>query len=302
MIEHFKDRDIAIPINMLINECGDIVFLKAGKLTEKSKQEFLEKADKFRGYPCSVEKKYIENTAPFDPLSCAESDLVCQQAKACQSKDCCPKGHAFCDGRCRDVQIDREHCGGCWQSCLPNYGCSKGLCNCTSEGTGLCGADCINFKRDNRHCGSCNRRCGKDKKCRNGECIKKIVKEDPEEDPEDVNNEQNEPVKEDGDCGEKCTNTQECKNSECICKTGFNKCGDDCVSFNLRPNCGGCGKICDKPFHKCVKGECLYQESQWISRCGDDCIFTKSNNEHCGKCGNKCPEGKLCKEGKCVDK
>ncbi len=34
--------------------------------------------------------------------------------------------------------------------------------------------------------------------------------------------------------------------------------------------------------------------------CGDECVNTQTNSEHCGGCNNACPDGTTCEEGKCM--
>jgi hypothetical protein len=37
-----------------------------------------------------------------------------------------------------------------------------------------------------------------------------------------------------------------------------------------------------------------------LSKCGGACVDTRSDAKNCGKCGKKCPMGKLCALGLCV--
>lgn len=44
------------------------------------------------------------------------------------------------------------------------------------------------------------------------------------------------------------------------------------------------------------KGTC----EEPLVACGDTCVDTQTNKDHCGACNNACAEGEVCEEGVCV--
>ena len=71
--------------------------------------------------------------------------------------DCAPR-EKCCDDRCRDVDEDRNHCGGCNDRCGPREECCNGRCRD------------LMFDADN--CGRCKRRCaGNEPRCIEGKCV-----------------------------------------------------------------------------------------------------------------------------------
>lgn len=48
---------------------------------------------------------------------------------------------------------------------------------------------------------------------------------------------------------------------------------------------------------RCIQGQCRCPAP--LQRCGNLCIDTQQNQEHCGACGNVCSAGLLCRDGKC---
>ncbi|HJL15726.1 MAG TPA: hypothetical protein RMH99_08725 [Sandaracinaceae bacterium LLY-WYZ-13_1] len=41
--------------------------------------------------------------------------------------------------------------------------------------------------------------------------------------------------------------------------------------------------------------------SAGLSRCGSDCVDTEASADHCGECGNRCEDGRVCRDGACFD-
>lgn len=61
---------------------------------------------------------------------------------------------------------------------------------------------------------------------------------------------------------------------------------------------GTAGNICTD------EGICLCDSSRGLTRCGEgvgqqSCIDVSKDNHHCGRCGNACPDGKVCNAGTC---
>src|SRR5215208_4305653 len=70
---------------------------------------------------------------------------------------------------------------------------------------------------------------------------------------------------------------------ECsFCKPGQRASNSKCVSETCGPNGVSCPP--DKP--DCCKGQC---------------VDLKADSNNCGTCGNACPAGESCNQGKCVD-
>ncbi|MFW5967155.1 MAG: MXAN_6577-like cysteine-rich protein, partial [Persicimonas sp.] len=76
-----------------------------------------------------------------------------------------------CDGQCRDLDNDPEHCGACGETCDEGQVCAAGECT-SSCGDQLseCDGACRDLENDPRNCGACGEACDDDQVCRAGEC------------------------------------------------------------------------------------------------------------------------------------
>jgi hypothetical protein len=94
--------------------------------------------------------------------------------------------------------------------------------------------------------------------------------------------------------GRKCDKNKDCcdgatcrggKNSKCQCKSGFDKCGNDCVNFdNNEDHCGGCDTVC----------------AQSESCCDGVCNDFLADDANCGACGAVCDATEECVGGVCI--
>ena len=161
---------------------------------------------------------------------------------------------------CINPKSDPQFCGaqdGCYnaKSCFAGQSCVNGSCECPS-GTTLCGESCVTTSIDMNNCGGCGIICNSEHEaCVNGECKRTSC------DTED----------------------------EALCFSGDS---NVCVYKMIDPNnCGGCGYRCaDHPRDNakiggCNNGICTYSCNDGYTLCGDVCINTSRNPDHCGDCG-----------------
>lgn len=187
---------------------------------------------------------------------------------------------------------DRQHCGSCGNACDDGEVCSEGECalSCGGGTPTQCGDSCVNTSTNPAHC---------------------------------------------GDCGEACESGQVCADGQCEASCGGSTpllCGDRCVDPDTdRLHCGGCagdvppaddGGVSDAGIadagtadggtvpvggttcqagEVCSGGTCqLSCGGDTPKRCGNSCVNTGVNDNHCGGCGNACPADTRCSGGSCV--
>lgn len=97
------------------------------------------------------------------------------------------------------------------------------------------------------------------------------------------------------------------------CKDGFGDCNsnpsDGCeASLGTKLSCGACGKICKNLTPLCSDDslgghQCVAACEVGKTQCEDACVDTSSSVDHCGGCGNKCPDqpyaSASCSGGRC---
>jgi hypothetical protein len=207
----------------------------------------------------------------------------------------CEPGLVICDGRCMDIANNPENCGSCGHVCPTGQSCSGGTCSsgvpgipatpgipitsttsgipgslsCTSGQTN-CYGSCVDLLSDTGHCGTCNTKCASGKVCSAGSCT-------------------------------------------ISCSAGQNNCGGSCINTQTSSqHCGKCNNPCSSG-QTCQNGKCgLYASVMTLdphdicinsgkSWCWGTCADIQTDESNCGSCGTKCPAGKLCSAGKCVD-
>jgi hypothetical protein len=80
----------------------------------------------------------------------------------------CPSGQANCNGTCRNLATDPQHCGACGMACAMGLVCAARVCACPSGQT-LCSGACVDLRSNADHCGMCGVRCASGM-CQAGAC------------------------------------------------------------------------------------------------------------------------------------
>jgi len=91
----------------------------------------------------------------------------------------CPnEGEEVCGGKCINVLISIEHCGGCDNACQPGKMTCGGAEGCICLGGRImCGGRCYDASTARSHCGMCDNECRSDEACVSGACID--ISDDP---------------------------------------------------------------------------------------------------------------------------
>jgi hypothetical protein len=213
------------------------------------------------------------------------SDAVASCTPGCQADNNCAPAQKCCGNRCTDPMTDAKNCGGCDMACSGNHAaatcaagqCAPGKCD---PGWGDCNNDpkdgCeANLHADPNNCTMCGAACA----------IANAY----------------------AGCADGCYST--------ACKWGFDDCNnntmDGCETSVLSDvkNCGSCGHSCANLANAmagCVNGNCVLSSctvgfADCDKNAANGCeVLTNTDVNNCGKCGNVCPQGTICKGGGCT--
>jgi hypothetical protein len=259
---------------------------------------------------------------------CPEGNRHCTGGPTPRCEPCSAVGQVDCGGRCVDLQVDQQNCGGCGQACGPNQACVNGACAtgtcaltcgpgsvCCEGGEGGAGQRCADLRFDRSHCGACGVVCGEGRVCNDGVCGCLIGQVDCNGtctflqggDPDNC-----------GACGNACPpGSRHCAGNggapscQPCSSIGQTECGGRCVDTgNDQNHCGACGNACGAN-QACVEGACV--QGNCGSSCGggaicctvgadpgrDVCIDPRFDRNHCGGCDNLCPGDQVCQNGRC---
>ena len=264
--------------------------------------------------------------------NCDQNQYCDPQSLTCKQGICAPK-LPTCDGTVATTcnaagsgylpggidcaaQLDRQCVQG---ACL----CAPGLADCDGLGKNGCEA---NVSTDPDNCGGCNMVCSSshmatrtcDDSC-NGACQMGFDDCNGDKLKDGCESNVTSDAKNCGGCGVVCSNNHvqpSCSGSSCngACAANFNDCNgnkqtDGCESDQRSDakNCGGCGLACSTNHIKavCSAGSCAGDCAAGFSDCNGDklkdgCeINLNGDAKNCGFCGNVCPDGQGCSQGKC---
>lgn len=207
-------------------------------------------------------------------LACGKASSEPEVARSTIQGVPCLDDTVGCGDVCVRLASSAEHCGTCDVACDADSICDRGECRKAAEGCSellsMCGSDCVDSSRDREHCGSCDQTCPRDGKCEGGacECPDSLIAcgdacADTQSDTRHC-----------GKCDQRCAATQLCSAGSCECPSGTELCGS--VTLALADNA--------------VTGVSSQQA----------CVDTRSDAQHCGRCGNVCSGGQICDQGSCA--
>lgn len=224
---------------------------------------------------------------------CGRCNQACQNGNVCQSGVCqCPKNWPVCkepgkSSGCVDIQTNKQHCGACNKTCPDNHVCFDGACSACPKGEIMCNGSCVNTQTDRSNCGGCGKICISDQKCQFGVCVCPPRHKLCGQSCVEVGFVDSDCY----DCGYNCFGSMRCSNYRCWCR-GFEKfCWYGCEFDTSCRTCCAKGRYCQN--ERCVCWPYLPTE------CNGDCVDLETDGKNCGKCGNVCKGGKVCKSKVC---
>jgi hypothetical protein len=156
-------------------------------------------------------------------------------------------------------------------------GAGTSSAQCCAFGEKCCSGSCVSVRSNDNNCGACGNKCPADRTCVRGSCVCRVGRA----------------------CGvDKC------------CAFGLKCCSGSCVSLRSNDNnCGACGNKCPAD-RTCSRGKCVCRVGRACGVdkccafgekcCSGSCVSLRSNDNNCGACGNKCPAGSTCVQGRCA--
>lgn len=242
----------------------------------------------------------------------------------------CPRSGLYCDGACRDVSADPNHCGDCGVVCPAGRTCVYGECRvpCNAMGTcddpsltclatfprycdraecartgASCGGVCADVFADRANCAWCGNVCPAGTDCIGGTACGTCPPPLTWCGGECVDLQTR--FQHCGACGNTCPMGGRCSAGVCGCQTGRTLCGSACAELATdRSHCGACGRACGAT-ERCVSGSCVSACASGQTACMTTatepvCVDTESNASHCGRCNNPCGAGRTCVRGVCT--
>ncbi|UCE58489.1 MAG: hypothetical protein JSU63_13725 [Phycisphaerales bacterium] len=271
-------------------------------------------------------------------LECCDDECVDTQIdkKHCGGcKAVCTSEEECCEGRCTNTKTDKANCGTCRNACTAEaIGCTDDQCvggrcahapndtlcddgndcttdTCDPEKSGDSASGCVHEPIED--CCTKDRDCDDDNECTEDKCdtgtgtCSNVVTVDCSR------------------LNDECTlGVCEPATGECSAETQTRegiRCGDPpsgpcddpstCRGGVCRPNHKRGGALCPGDPNGCTVGRCdgagnceQHNRPDEISCsggicCSGECVDTKSNHEHCGKCNKACGTNEECRDGKC---
>jgi hypothetical protein len=171
-----------------------------------------------------------------------------------------------CQGGSCQADDSAGGCTGCNScsagACRPDNGKCTG---CNSCQAGTCAPD-------NSKCSGCN-------SCQAGSCAADSARCGPNQRCQE------------GVCRDNCTAGLPCPSSN-PCREGRTTCPSGCNTNTSRPDGTGC------PGGECLDGTCCSGTGRQV--CNGQCVDVRSNSNHCGSCGTRCPSNRsACRDGVC---
>ncbi len=235
--------------------------------------------------------KYCANLTN-DPQNCGACATACTTAHICSKSKCalvCATGLFQCGGGdagapyCADLNGDNTNCGACGNKCNAGESCSAGTCvlTCPAGSVQCAGASgtiyCADLFTDQKNCGKCGTACGAGAFCLNGKCA------------------------------------LSCPSSMTMCFSGAPVYYDAGVPDLGPPDGGGAadqGAADAGPADAAAPDMALDAGASTDLDAGAAadkgppakypyCANLTTDNDNCGKCGDKCPAGYVCSNGKC---
>ena len=257
-------------------------------------------------------------------------------SEICYNGTCrCKEGWVSCSekgGNCKDIINDLSNCGECGKICnlsnvahVETYGCEYALCVVTKCTSGFHPYEQTCEMDNENNCGAHERNCLNDipnvesatcdyinSKCIINKCKKNyhIHDEECELDTKEHCNGFDHSCLIEGSADVACEWDETKGHSVCItkeCEDGYHLANDsNSIDGALKCekddelNCGATNNKCLES-EACVKvgGAYICQCKNSLTKCGNACVDTTNDANHCGGCGQPCLGGKVCTGGSC---